>query len=95
MCMLSQPQTRFCRHPCLPRQHSPASGFPLALHALPSVPGCRGACCRRAFLIGDLPFGSYEASAEQAVHSGIRLLKEGGMHALKLEGVACPLLGTA
>ena len=43
---------------------------------------------RRAFLVGDLPFGSYEASTEQAVHSGTRLLKEGGMHALKLEGAS-------
>ena len=41
---------------------------------------------RRAFLVGDLPFGTYEASAEQAVHSGIRLLKEGRMDAIKLEG---------
>ena len=36
--------------------------------------------------MGDLPFGSYEASTEQAVRSGIRLLKEGNMDAIKLEG---------
>ena len=46
--------------------------------------------CRRAFLVGDLPFGSYEASVEQAVHSGIRLLKEGNMQAIKLEGEPVP-----
>jgi hypothetical protein len=41
----------------------------------------------RAFLIGDLPFGSYEASTTEAVKSAIRMLKEGGMDAVKLEGV--------
>jgi 3-methyl-2-oxobutanoate hydroxymethyltransferase len=37
-------------------------------------------------LVGDLPFGAYQASAKQAVLSGTRLIKEGGMHAVKLEG---------
>lgn len=40
----------------------------------------------RAFLIGDLPFGSYETSTTDAVKSAIRMLKEGGMDAVKLEG---------
>jgi 3-methyl-2-oxobutanoate hydroxymethyltransferase len=39
-----------------------------------------------AMLIGDLPFGSYESSPEQALASASRLLKEAGMHAVKLEG---------
>eukprot|EP00803_Ostreobium_quekettii_P011619 evm.model.scf_692.2 EVM.evm.TU.scf_692.2 scf_692:13046-14395(+) len=44
----------------------------------------RGA--KRAFLLGDLPFGSYESSPEQAVHTATRFMKEGGMDAVKLEG---------
>jgi len=36
----------------------------------------RGA--RRALVVGDLPFGSYQASPTQAVESSIRLVKEGG-----------------
>jgi 3-methyl-2-oxobutanoate hydroxymethyltransferase len=49
----------------------------------------------RAFLVGDLPFGSYELSATEAVRSAIRMLKEGGMDAVKLEGArqACKRTG--
>lgn len=39
-----------------------------------------------ALLVGDLPFLSYQASVEDAVRNAGRLLKEGGMHAVKLEG---------
>jgi len=41
---------------------------------------------RRALVLGDLPFGSYQASPTQAVESAIRLVKEGGAEAVKLEG---------
>ncbi|HEX6347948.1 MAG TPA: 3-methyl-2-oxobutanoate hydroxymethyltransferase [Candidatus Dormibacteraeota bacterium] len=46
----------------------------------------RGAA--HALLVGDLPFGAYQASPEQALASAARLLKEGGVHAVKLEGGA-------
>ncbi|MCS6843115.1 MAG: 3-methyl-2-oxobutanoate hydroxymethyltransferase [Caldilineales bacterium] len=38
------------------------------------------------FLIGDMPFGSYEVSPQEAVRNAVRFLKEGGMDAVKLEG---------
>ncbi len=38
------------------------------------------------FLIGDLPFGSYEVSDEQAITTAIRFVKEAGCAAVKLEG---------
>lgn len=44
----------------------------------------RGA--KAPFLVGDLPMGSYEVSPEQGLQSAIRLVKEGRMHAVKLEG---------
>ncbi len=40
----------------------------------------------RSLVIGDMPFGSYQISPEDAVRSAIRLIKEGGAHAVKLEG---------
>lgn len=40
----------------------------------------------RAMVIADMPFGSYEVSPQQAVASGIRLLKEAGVAAVKMEG---------
>ena len=44
----------------------------------------RGA--KKAFLVGDMPFGTYEVSPEQAVRGAIRMVQEGGMEAVKLEG---------
>ncbi|MCW2547536.1 MAG: panB [Mycobacterium sp.] len=41
---------------------------------------------KRAMVVGDLPFGSYQASPQQALASSLRLVKEGGAHAVKLEG---------
>lgn len=39
-----------------------------------------------ALVVADLPFGSYEAGPQQALESSIRFFKEGGAHAVKLEG---------
>lgn len=40
------------------------------------------------FIVGDLPFGSYNVSREQAIASANRLMKEGGCDCVKLEGGA-------
>lgn len=47
-------------------------------------PVVRGA--RNTFIVGDLPFGSYNESIFQAVHNANRIMKEGGADAVKLEG---------
>jgi 3-methyl-2-oxobutanoate hydroxymethyltransferase len=41
--------------------------------------------CRTPFVVGDLPFGSYEASDEQAIATAQRFIKEAGCDAVKLE----------
>ena len=42
--------------------------------------------CSRPLLVGDLPFGTYEADPREAFRTSARILKEGGMDAVKMEG---------
>lgn len=42
----------------------------------------------RAFVIVDLPFGSYQGNSSEALRSAIRIMKESGAHAVKMEGGA-------
>jgi 3-methyl-2-oxobutanoate hydroxymethyltransferase len=42
--------------------------------------------CKRALVVGDMPFGSYQSGINQAVQNGLRFIKEGGCAAIKLEG---------
>jgi 3-methyl-2-oxobutanoate hydroxymethyltransferase len=41
---------------------------------------------RRSLVVADLPFGSYEEGPTQALRTAVRFMKEGGAHAVKLEG---------
>ena len=52
------------------------------------IPLCRGVvnAAKRALVVADLPFGSYESSPEDAWHTSVRFMKESGVHAVKLEG---------
>ena len=43
---------------------------------------------KRAMVVGDLPFGSYQASPEQGYLTAVRFMKEAGAHCVKLEGGA-------
>src|ERR1700704_7032194 len=40
----------------------------------------------RALVVVDLPFGSYQGNSKEALNSAIRIMKESGGHAVKLEG---------
>jgi len=66
--------------------HGYATTLPVTVDEL--IPAVRAvaAASRRALVVADLPFGSYEASAEQAFGTAVRMLKEGGAHAVKFEG---------
>ncbi|HEY8302501.1 MAG TPA: 3-methyl-2-oxobutanoate hydroxymethyltransferase [Jatrophihabitans sp.] len=41
---------------------------------------------KRALIVGDLPFGSYQSSPTQALETATRFMKDGGCQAIKLEG---------
>lgn len=41
---------------------------------------------KRALVVVDLPFGSYQSDPKEALRSSIRIMKESGAHAVKLEG---------
>lgn len=41
---------------------------------------------KRALVVVDLPFGSYQGNSKEALNSAIRIMKESGAHAIKLEG---------
>jgi 3-methyl-2-oxobutanoate hydroxymethyltransferase len=43
---------------------------------------------KRAMVVGDLPFGSYQASPQQGYLTAVRFMKEAGAHCVKLEGGA-------
>ena len=41
---------------------------------------------KRALVVVDLPFGTYQGNSKEALYSAIRIMKETGAHAVKLEG---------
>lgn len=41
---------------------------------------------KKAFLVADMPFGSYQASLEEGISNACRIVKEGGVQAVKVEG---------
>ncbi|HVB03897.1 MAG TPA: 3-methyl-2-oxobutanoate hydroxymethyltransferase [Chitinophagaceae bacterium] len=41
---------------------------------------------KHCLVVVDLPFGSYQGNSKEALHSAIRIMKEAGAHAIKLEG---------
>ncbi|MEZ5222949.1 MAG: 3-methyl-2-oxobutanoate hydroxymethyltransferase [Ilumatobacteraceae bacterium] len=52
------------------------------------IPLCRAVvrAVKRALVVADMPFGSYEVGPDEALHTAIRFMKETGAHAVKLEG---------
>lgn len=63
-----------------------ANSLPVTLDDVLYHTRCVSRGVRRALLIADMPFMSYQVSPEQAVTNAGRLMQEGGAHAVKLEG---------
>ena len=60
--------------------------LPVTLDELIPLARAVAAAAKRALVVGDLPFGTYQASPEQAYLSAVRLMKEAQVEAVKLEG---------
>lgn len=66
--------------------HGHATTLPVTVDDLiPAARAVAGAT-KRAFVVVDLPFGSYEAGPQQALESAVRIMKTTGADAVKLEG---------
>ena len=62
------------------------STLPVTLDEMLMLTAAVSRVTRRALVVGDLPFGSYQESDEKAVASAVRMVKEGGADIVKLEG---------
>jgi len=64
------------------------SSLPVTVDELIPLVRAVSRSAQHALVLADLPFGSYQASPEQAFHTAVRFMKEAGAHAVKLEGGA-------
>ena len=62
------------------------SSLPITVDELLPLTRAVSRSVTRALVVGDLPFGSYQASPEQGYLTAVRFMKEGGAHCVKLEG---------
>jgi 3-methyl-2-oxobutanoate hydroxymethyltransferase len=62
------------------------TSLPITVEELLPLTRAVARASRRAMVVGDLPFGSYQASPEQAYLTAVRFMKEAGAHCVKLEG---------
>ncbi|WP_458110853.1 3-methyl-2-oxobutanoate hydroxymethyltransferase [Arthrobacter sp. R1-13] len=62
------------------------TSLPVTVDELLSLCRAVARSAKRALVVADLPFGSYEISPQQAVATGVRFLKEGLAHGVKIEG---------
>jgi 3-methyl-2-oxobutanoate hydroxymethyltransferase len=60
--------------------------IPITMDELVPLVAAVSRATRRALVVADMPFGTYQASPDQALAEAARFLKEGGAHAVKLEG---------
>lgn len=60
--------------------------IPVTMNELVPLVAAVSRATRRALVVADMPFGSYQSGPEQALAEAARFLKEGGAHAVKLEG---------
>src|SRR5690242_4761465 len=65
-----------------------ATSLPVTVDELLPLTRAVSRSVTRSLVVGDLPFGSYQGSPEQAYDTAVGFMKEGGAHCVKLEGGA-------
>lgn len=65
-----------------------SSTLPITVDEMIPFARAVASAAKRALVVVDMPFGSYEVSVEAALENGIRILKQSGAHAVKIEGGA-------
>ncbi len=60
--------------------------LPITLDQMIYMAGSVVRAAQRSFVVCDLPFGTYQGNSKEALNSSIRIMKESGAHAVKLEG---------
>ena len=60
--------------------------LPVTIDQLIPLTRAVAGAAKRAFVVADMPFGSYETGPDEALHTAFRFMKETGAHAVKLEG---------
>jgi len=63
-----------------------SSTLPITVSEMIPFARAVASAAKHSLVVVDMPFGSYEVSTEQALENGIRILKESGAHAVKIEG---------
>ena len=63
-----------------------ASEVPVTLDEMIVLARAAARGAKRALVVGDMPFGSFQVSDEEAVRNAVRLVKEAGVDTVKLEG---------
>lgn len=64
------------------------STLPITLDQMIYHAGCVTRAVKRCMVVVDMPFGSYQVNPDEAVRSAIRIMKESGAEAVKMEGGA-------
>lgn len=63
-----------------------STSLPITVDELLPLTRAVAGAAKRSLVVGDLPFGSYQRSPEQAYDTAVRFMKEAGAHCVKLEG---------
>lgn len=60
--------------------------IPMTMDAMLFLTRCVARGSRKAMIVADMPFGTFQVSTEETIHNAVRFLKEGGAQGVKMEG---------